>query len=64
VRLAGALALTAGAITPAAGSVGLGFLSDRISLIIRLGYPHAIATSDEWTQWLTNLGLPPYAPIE
>lgn len=36
MRLAGALALTAGAITPAAGPVGLGFLSDRISLPIRL----------------------------
>lgn len=43
VPLAGALALAAGAITLAAGVLRLGFLSDLISVPIRLGYLHGIA---------------------
>jgi high affinity sulfate transporter 1 len=41
--LAGALAVAAGAITLAAGLLKLGFLSDLISMPIRLGYLHGIA---------------------
>jgi len=43
VPLAGALAVVAGAITLAAGIFRLGFLSDLISVPIRLGYLHGIA---------------------
>lgn len=43
VPLAGALALAAGAISLAAGLFKLGFLSDLISVPIRLGYLHGIA---------------------
>jgi high affinity sulfate transporter 1 len=43
VPLAGALAVAAGVITLAAGLLKLGFLSDLISMPIRLGYLHGIA---------------------